>query len=141
MCETDARLSPAKATSVHADLDLSGVSTSNTGDFKTAELSSKMDQPEINQLLIKTYRHLAAERRSTLIFCVDLSHVDGVVSTFRNAGIDARSVSSMSKAAYRRDTIAAFMNGEFPVLVNCEVLTEGTDIPVVSQNHFKTQLR
>jgi ATP-dependent helicase IRC3 len=132
----DHRLCPAKATSVHADLDLSNVATSSTGDFKTAELSSKMDKPEINQLLIKTYRHLAAARRSTLIFCVDLAHVEGVVSTFRNAGIDARSVSSMSKPGYRRETLAAFMKGEFPVLVNCEVLTEGTDIPVVSMPQF-----
>jgi len=68
-----------------------------------------------------------------LIFCVDLSHVANVTQAFREAGIDARSVSSISAGKSRKETLDAFANGEFPVLVNCEVLTEGTDIPVVSR--------
>ena len=97
----------------------------------------------MNDLVVRTYLHKAGgstyendltlgERRSTLIFCVDLDHVAAVTSAFRQAGIDARSISSLSRSHIRRDTIAAFGRGEFPVLVNCEVLTEGTDIPVVS---------
>lgn len=46
--------------------------------------------------------------------------------------MDARSVSSMSQPQIRKDTIRAFSEGDFPVLINCEVLTEGTDIPQVS---------
>lgn len=72
------------------------------------------------------------DRRSTLIFCVDLSHVDAVTQAFRDAGIDARSVSSESQSTIRRQTLSAFMAGEFPVLVNCQVLTEAADIPCVS---------
>jgi hypothetical protein len=75
-----------------------------------------------------------ASRRSTLVFCVDLAHVDALTSAFRRAGIDARSVSSLSIPSIRRDTIAAFSNGQFPVLINCEVLTEGADIPEVSRH-------
>ena len=126
------RLSPAKATSVHADLDLDSIPENRAGDFNTAELSSRMDRPEVNQLIVKTHRHIASDRRSTLIFCVDLAHVDSLTTTFQKAGIDARSVSSNSRPGYRKHTLEAFLKGEFPVLVNCEVLTEGTDIPVVS---------
>lgn len=57
-----------------------------------------------------------------------------LTQAFRNAGIDARSVSSKSKPETRKATIAAFRKGEFPVLINCEVLTEGTDIPQVSDS-------
>jgi ATP-dependent helicase IRC3 len=71
------------------------------------------------------------ERRSTLVFCVDLNHVAELTAAFRQAGVDARSVSSLSVPAVRKGTIQAFGRGEFEVLVNCEVLTEGTDIPEV----------
>ena len=127
----DVRLSPAKLTNVEANIDLSGVKMTR-GDFNLSELSDKMDQPETNQLIVRTYIHMARHRRSTLVFCVDLSHVESLTAAFRKAGIDARFVTSLSKNTERRETLAAFLNGEFPVLINCEVLTEGADIPTVS---------
>ena len=131
------RLSPAFATTVEANIHLDEVKTSNLGDFKTTELSEKMSTPQMNQLIVQTYSHLASSRRSTLIFCVDLAHVDLLVEAFRKAGIDARSVSSQNKGPYRRMTLEAFMRGDFPVLINCEVLTEGADIPVVRPHRRK----
>ena len=85
----------------------------------------------MNELIVRTYLYRASQRRSTLIFCVDLDHVANLTEAFRQAGIDARSVSSVSQPELRRRTIEGFGKGEFPVLVNCEVLTEGTDIPEV----------
>lgn len=125
------RLSPAKATTVKVDLDLGNVKTNPTGDFNLSELAAKMDTPQTNQLIVRSYQHLTTARRSTLIFCVDINHVNSLTAAFRQGGVDARSVSSLSQPAYRRETLAAFLNQEFPVLVNCEVLTEGADIPVV----------
>jgi ATP-dependent helicase IRC3 len=125
------RLAPAKWTTVKADLDLSTVEVSSTGDYSTNSLAAHLDTPLVNQLIVRTYLHLASERRSTLVFCVNLTHVDNLVSEFRQAGVDARSVSSTSKPKDRRETLEKFMEGGFPVLVNCEVLTEGTDIPVI----------
>ncbi|KAL7419799.1 putative ATP-dependent helicase IRC3 [Cryptotrichosporon argae] len=124
-------LAPVISTSVYADLDLASVEVGNTGDFKTSSLAQHVNTPALNDLVLRTYLHRAADRRSTLVFCVDLAHVDAVVAAFRAAGVDARDVSSLSQPAARRRTIRAFGAGEFPVLVNCEVLTEGTDIPEI----------
>lgn len=74
---------------------------------------------------------IAAERRSTLVFAVNLRHVADLVAEFRNAGVDARSITSSMAAGVRRDVMDAFRGGEFPVLVNCEVLTEGADVPEI----------
>jgi ATP-dependent helicase IRC3 len=125
------RLSPARSTTIQCDLHLDQVEVSSTGDFKTSSLAPHVNTPIINDLIVRSYLHRAGDRRSTLIFCVDLSHVANVTQAFREAGIDARSVSSISAGKSRKETLEAFANGEFPVLVNCEVLTEGTDIPVV----------
>ncbi|OWZ74655.1 DEAD box family helicase [Cryptococcus neoformans Tu401-1] len=127
---SEKHLTPAKLTIVQADLELDEVETSS-GDFKNTSLARKVNTTEINELIVRTYLHRASERRSTLVFCVDLGHVSALTQTFRNAGVDARSVSSKSKPETRKATIAAFGKGEFPVLINCEVLTEGTDIPQI----------
>lgn len=60
-----------------------------------------------------------ADRKSTLIFCVNLSHVSRVTAAFRAAGIDARYLHSLTPAAERKALVAAFKAGEYPVLVNC----------------------
>jgi ATP-dependent helicase IRC3 len=65
------------------------------------------------------------------VFCVDLAHVHELANAFRAAGIDARAVSSKTKPAERRKLVEDFRAGVFPVLVNCEIFTEGTDIPEV----------
>ena len=125
-------LSPAKSTSVHADLHLDQVELNQLGDYKTASLASRVNTPEVNKLVVGTYLHRCADRRSTLVFCVDLDHVASLVQAFREAGVDARSVSSLSHPKVRKETVDGFGRGGFPVLVNCEVLTEGTDIPEAS---------
>ncbi|WVQ94456.1 hypothetical protein IAU59_001535 [Kwoniella sp. CBS 9459] len=127
----DGHLCDIKSTLVKAVLHLDQVKTGSNGDFRTASLAEKVDTPEVNDLIIGTYLHKAANRRSTLIFCVDLAHVSNLTNAFREAGIDARSISSASKAELRKETIAGFGRGEFPVLINCEILTEGTDIPEI----------
>ncbi|OCF34628.1 hypothetical protein I316_03669 [Kwoniella heveanensis BCC8398] len=127
----DGHLCDIKSTLVKAALNLDQVKMGNNGDYRTSSLAEKLDTDEVNELIVGTYLHKAANRRSTLIFCVDLAHVSNLTNAFRSAGIDARSISSASKADLRKETIAAFGRGEFPVLINCEIFTEGTDIPEI----------
>lgn len=117
---------------MQCDMHLDDVETNVVGDYKTSSLAHHVNTATINDLIVRTYLHRAGDRRSTLIFCVDLSHVANVTQAFRDAGIDARSISSISAPTARKETLNAFARGDYPVLVNCEVLTEGTDIPVVS---------
>ena len=124
------RLSPARSTTVQCDLHLDQVEVNAIGDYKTTSLAFHVNTPSVNELIVRTYLHRAVDRRSTLIFCVDLDHVANVTQAFRTAGIDARSISSISAPRARKETLDAFGRGDYPVLVNCEVLTEGTDIPV-----------
>lgn len=128
-----ARLSPTLFTAVQYDLDLPSLPTSSaTGDFLTSSLAARVNTSAVNDLVVRSYLHKAADRRSTLVFAVDLDHIANLVTAFRQAGVDARSVSSKSHSRDRRETLQAFKDGEFPVLVNCQVLTEAADIPCVS---------
>ncbi|WVQ94455.1 hypothetical protein IAU59_001534 [Kwoniella sp. CBS 9459] len=126
-------LSPAKLTVVKTDLDLTGVETDKDGEFRNNSLANRMNTQQVNDVVVRAYSERAEQdqRRSTVVFCVNLSHVQAVTNALRKAGVDARSITSASSPTERGGIITAFGKGEFPVLVNCEILTEGTDIPEI----------
>jgi ATP-dependent helicase IRC3 len=124
----DKWLSDVIFTTVHSGADLSRVK-STAGDFQTGALSQAVNNDEINTLTVRAWLSRAAERKSTITFCVDLSHVASLTAAFRQHGIDARFVTSDTHAKVRLERLNAFKAGEFPVLLNCGIFTEGTDIP------------
>ena len=90
---------------------------------------------------------VTANRRSTLVFCVDTLHLQALTDTFRRAGVDARYLYAKTPDKERRQLIEDFKAGVYPVLCNVGkflhwirkrwsltrfyqgVLTEGADIP------------
>lgn len=98
-------------------------------DFRLSDLSAAVNQERINAITVQAWHHRARDRQSTIVFCVDLAHVDGITKAFKRTGIDARFVTGDTPKKRRSETLDAFKRREFPVLVNCGVFTEGTDIP------------
>ncbi|UPX10071.1 Putative ATP-dependent helicase IRC3 [Ascochyta rabiei] len=122
-------LSDVVFTTVETKADLTRVGSNANGDFQAAALSKVINTTETNELVVKTWSAKAKARCSTLIFCVDLSHVTNLTHKFREYGIDAQFVTGDTPPKIRSARIDAFRNGDFPVLLNCGVFTEGTDIP------------
>ena len=122
-------LSDVVFTTVEIKADLNKVSTAANGDFKTAALSRVINTEQTNDLLVKAWAAKAKARRSTLVFCVDLSHVTNLTAKFRQYGIAAEFVTGDTSSKLRSARVDAFRRGDFPVLLNCGVFTEGTDIP------------
>jgi ATP-dependent helicase IRC3 len=122
-------LSDVVFTTVQIKADLTKVSSSANGDFQTAALSKAINTDETNELVVQAWTAKARGRTSTLIFCVDLSHVTSLTARFRAYGIDAQFVTGDTPPKIRSARIDAFRGGDFPVLLNCGVFTEGTDIP------------
>ena len=122
-------LSDVIFTTVASHADLARVKKSKTGDFLTSALSEAVNTDETNLVTVKAWQHRAAGRKSTIVFCVDLDHVMSLTNAFRAHGVDARFVTGDTQKAQRSQRLDAFRSGVFPVLVNCGVFTEGTDIP------------
>ncbi|KAK2630603.1 hypothetical protein QTJ16_001423 [Diplocarpon rosae] len=116
-------------TTVQSKADISKVRKGVNGDFQPGELSRVVNTEEINDITVRSWLAKAKRRNSTLVFCVDLAHVAGLTNTFRKYGIDARFVTGDTPKSERSARLDSFRGGEFPVLVNCGVFTEGTDIP------------
>lgn len=127
-------------TSVKASINLQGVTlNSRTGDFNASGLARIINTETINNLVVQAWldractyserqnRHYslisapspASDRKSNLVFCVNLAHVRQLTKAFRDFGIDARHLHSNTPAKERRTLIAEFKAGRYPVLVNC----------------------
>ncbi|KAG6039525.1 hypothetical protein E4U41_002495 [Claviceps citrina] len=126
---TDKWLSDVVFTTVESSANLSKVRNGAFGDFQTGELSRVVNTDQVNDVTVRSWMAKAAGRKSTLVFCVDLAHVSGLTRRFRDYGFDARFVMGDTAKVERGEILEAFKKGEFPVLVNCGVFTEGTDIP------------
>ncbi|MBW0482131.1 hypothetical protein O181_021846 [Austropuccinia psidii MF-1] len=126
-------LAPARFTSVKVKMDLSKVGLTNTKDpdYILDRLAEVIDTEPINDLLLSIYLDRAADRKSTLIFTVNIQHMYRLANKFRNAGIDARVIFSGTSSNERKSLLSDFKLSKFPVLVNCAVLTEGADVPNV----------
>ncbi|KDR84936.1 hypothetical protein GALMADRAFT_131700 [Galerina marginata CBS 339.88] len=123
-------LCDVRFTSVRAQINLKDVTVNaRTGDFNPTSLAHVINADSINDLVVKTWIDRASTRKSTLVFCVNVAHVVALTQTFRGFGIDARHLSARTAPAERKALIQSFKDGEFPVLVNCAILTEGADIP------------
>ncbi|ODQ79006.1 hypothetical protein BABINDRAFT_162080 [Babjeviella inositovora NRRL Y-12698] len=128
----DRWLSDIVFTTVETEADLSVVEVySQTGDYNTNKLSTVMNTSHNNSLILTTYIHMAKtySRMSTLVFCINIDHLRSLQEVFIMRGVDARFVTGETKSAERIEIVEAFKRGEFPVLLNCGVFTEGTDIP------------
>ncbi|EED15595.1 DEAD/DEAH box helicase, putative [Talaromyces stipitatus ATCC 10500] len=122
-------LSDAIFTTVKTHVDLSRVARDSSGDFATRALSEAVNTATVNDVTVRSWLTHASDRRSTLVFCVDIEHVHQLTEAFRDNGIDARYITANTPRQTRNEELEAFKRGEYPVLLNCGLFTEGTDIP------------
>jgi DNA repair protein RadD len=113
-----------------SDPDLSGVRTV-AGDFKQDELSGAMDKAEITADIVKTWLARGGNR-PTLAFCVDRKHAQSVCDRFLEAGVAAEYADCDTPREARQEMFARFLAGETKILCNCQILTTGIDLPIVS---------
>ena len=122
-------LSKVIFTTVQSKADISKVKNAASGDFQVGGLSKAVNTEEANEITVKAWLERAGDRKSTIGFCVDLAHVTDLTTMFRKHGVDARFITGDTPSRVRSARLDAFKAQEFPVLLNCGVFTEGTDIP------------
>ena len=126
-------LSDVIFTTVRSGVDVSRVKKAATGDFQPGELSKVFNTEETNARVVKSWLAKASERKSTIVFCVDVAHVVSLTDMFRRHGIDARYVTGETPKVDRSKRLECFKNGSFPVLLNCGVFTEVLPtVPILS---------
>jgi len=112
------------------DLDLSKVRKS-AGDFSEGQLGDALAASLAPERIVDAYREHALGRPS-LLFVPTVEFAELMVERFTTAGVTARIVHGQQVPVVRRAHLDAFKAGRVDVLVNCMVLTEGTNLPMAS---------
>jgi superfamily II DNA or RNA helicase len=112
-------------------IDVSRVKTIH-GDLSSAELGKVLSKVKVLQgVAVPLLEHMGD--RKTLAFAATVQHAHALANVLNRMrpGI-ARAVDGGDAPEYRARTLADFEAGKFQVLVNCQLFTEGFDMPSVS---------
>jgi superfamily II DNA or RNA helicase len=110
-------------------VDLDGVAT-RAGDFAADELNKRLDRPSITGCAVSHYQKICPGIPA-IAFCCSVDHSIHVAEQFKAQGIPAAHLSGALGAAEREDRIEGLGSGKYMVLTSCDVVSEGTDIPIV----------
>jgi superfamily II DNA or RNA helicase len=122
-------LSPTEIYAPPCVVDLSTVRR-RMGDYANNDLEKAMDKPTIHGDAVKHYARIC-HGVPAIAFCVSVDHANHVAKAFQDGGFRSSSIDGMMDMATRKEAIAALGQGRIDVLTSCDVVSEGTDIPVV----------
>jgi len=111
-------------------VDTSDVNITSSGDYNRDKLAKATDKSNITGNVIENWKDKAFGKR-TIIFTVNIAHSDHVAAQFRAAGVKAVSLSSEDLPSVRKKEIEDFRSGRTTILVNCDLFSEGFDVPGV----------
>lgn len=113
-----------------AQADTAGVHARG-GDFVRAEAAARVDKPRLHGDVVRHYTRLL-DGAPAVAFCVTVAHAEHVATMFRTAGYQAVSLDGNLPDRERRQRIRDLGAGQINVLTSCEIISEGTDIPIVA---------
>jgi len=82
-----------------------------------------------NKLIVDEYMKNKNKYGKTLIFAVNRLHCVTLTKAFHDADPNLRCRYCISGEPGTQDTIRAFKNNDFEILINVQILTEGSDVP------------
>ena len=105
--------------------------TTKRGDYAKGELVEEMSKTSIIGDAVEQYRK-HADGLPAIAFCVSIKHAEDVKNKFLEAGYKAAIVHGEMKTTERDDAIKGLANGSVQVLTSVDVISEGTDVPIVA---------
>jgi DNA repair protein RadD len=124
----DGLLAPARVFAPPT-VDTSGLHI-RAGDYKVEESEALMDAPSITGSALSHYRQ-HADGLPALVFCTSVAHAHHVADQFRKDGIAAFALDGGTDKQVRRTAVKDFRDGAIKVITQCEIATEGWDLPGV----------
>jgi superfamily II DNA or RNA helicase len=123
-------LAPAVVYRPPLPADLSGIPMRGH-DFDTEKMAFALDKPTITGCAIEHYKRICPGAPA-IAFCSSVKHAEHVADNFNQAGIPAASLDGTMSDDIRKYRINALATGGIQVLTSCDIISEGTDIPVVT---------
>ena len=103
---------------------------SRYGDFAKGQVNDIVDTPKIIGDAVDHYMRLC-NGVPAIAFCCTIDHARHTAECFNAAGVTSRCVDGTMNNRDREACINGLANGDIQVLTSCDIVSEGTDIPVV----------
>jgi DNA repair protein RadD len=118
----------SKCSKVHADLSEVAV---RTGEFVAEQMEAAFCRQSLVKAAVSEMIRHGHGRKCWLVFCAGVEHVELVVEELKSRGIDAEAVTGKTPPMERQWILERFRTGNLRCVVNCDVLTTGTDVPTI----------
>lgn len=100
------------------------------GDYLDSALAEVIDTEGVRTNIVHTYLNYANGKKG-LVYTINRAHNEHVCKLFNAKGIAAKAIDSQTDLRERQAIVEAFRNGEFQVLCNVNIFSEGFDCPDV----------
>ena len=119
---------------VITDPVIRGAGKNSTGDYSAAATMRRNQNDVLIENAVDWLQELGLTDERTIAYCIGIEHAKGLAAAANEAGIPSGVVFGASdQPPEERDaTIAAFGRGDIRLIANCEVVTEGFDLPEAS---------
>lgn len=126
----DGYLSPYKIVTVPTDVRYDDVPVGASGEYVQAKLVAVEEGSHLVGDIVGTYLERAAGKRA-VCFVSSVARAEQVAQQFRDAGVPAAAVDGKTDSAIREKAMEDLATGALKIVVNCDLIGEGVDIPAV----------
>ncbi len=107
---------------------IDGIKKFSQGDYAESELERVCDNDRIRAQVVKTYLDFANGKKG-IVYTINKLHNKNLCDEFNEKGIKAVAIDSDTPGELREQYIEQFRRGEFQVICNVNLFTEGFDCP------------
>lgn len=108
-------------------LDVKDLNTKK-GEYDMKQCEELLSKSTIYGDVIKHWKS-KANNKKTIIYCSSVNHSIETVRKFEEAGIKSKHIDGKTHKTDRKKAIDEFRNGDITVLSNCDIISEGFDVP------------
>lgn len=102
----------------------------STGEFTDSSARKAAHKSQIVGDVVSTYMQHTPDK-SAIVYTVDVAQAVELAEKFRQSGVSAASLDGKTPDAVRQETVDKFTCGQIKVLTNCDLFSEGLDLPGV----------
>lgn len=118
--------SVARSSFIQKEID--GIRKFSQGDYAESELERVCDNDRIRAQVVKTYLDFANGKRG-IVYTINKIHNQNLCDEFIANGVDAVAIDSDTPREMREQYIQQFRRGEYKIICNVNLFTEGFDCP------------
>jgi len=113
-----------------SDFKIDDSAVTATGDYSRQKMKQASQRSHIVGDVVVEYLKRSKGKRA-IVFATDVETSGDIARQFKEAGVEAESVSAKTPSDVRSEYIRRFRDGRITVLVNVDLFGEGFDVPAV----------